>query len=325
MTTTASTFLITGASSGLGLAVARRLAAEPTRTLILPVRNAARAETLRAALAGTRARLETPLADLAALASVRALVDALAGRPLAALACIAGLQFQHGRARSADGYEATFAVNQLAHVALLAGVWRQLEAGAPVLFVGSGTHDTRDAWARLFGFRGGRYTSAARLAAGDCGPVASDAQHGRDLYATSKLCNLATMRALARQWPAERHRFLAIDPGLMPGTGLAREAGAVARFAWTRIMAPLLPGLPGVSSAARSGATLADLVTGRFAAGRSGVHVDYRGIETAVAPAADDPALADDLLRGCLRLVGLPETALSFAEPADRDGLPVEA
>jgi len=303
-----STLLITGASSGLGLAVARQLSADPARTLILPVRSAARADATRTALVGAKAVIETPMADLASLASVRALVAGLAGRKIDALACIAGLQFQHGDARSADGYETTFAVNQLAHVALLAGLQAQLAAGAPVVFVGSSTHDTTEFWARSTGFKGGRYTSAARLAQGDCGPVPNPVQHGRDLYATSKLCNIATALALSARIPASQARFLAIDPGLMPGTGLARDANALIRFVWTRIMRPLFPGLPGVSTAERSGATLVRLLTSELAAGRSGVHVDYRGNETPTSAASRDPALAADLLSGSLKLCGLPET-----------------
>jgi protochlorophyllide reductase len=310
MTSYATTYLLTGASSGLGLAAARLLASDASRRLILPVRSAARGEALRAALGATAAPVETPIADLESLAKISALADALAGRRIDGLANVAGLQFQHGRGRSRDGYETAFAVNHLAAFALTLRLLPQLVPAAPVVFVGSGTHDLRDFWARLFGFRGTRYTSAERLARGDCGAASSDAQHGRDLYATSKLCNLATAFALAARVPATQARFLALDPGLMPGTGLARDGNALVRFAWTRVMRPLLPGLPGVSTAERSGAVLAQLLTGERYSDLSGLHCDYRGEETPTSAATRDPALAEDLLRGSLALCALPASAL---------------
>jgi NAD(P)-dependent dehydrogenase (short-subunit alcohol dehydrogenase family) len=310
MATDRKTFLLTGATSGLGLATARLLAGDASRTLILPVRSAARGEALRAALGMSAARIETPLADLESLAEVAALADSLAGRMIDGLANIAGLQFQHGRARSRDGHETTFAVNHLAAFALTLRLLPQLAPAAPVVFVGSGTHNTRDIWARAFGFRGGRYTSVERLARGDCGETGSEAQHGRDLYATSKLCNVATTFALAQRVPAAQARFLAIDPGLMPGTGLARDGNALVRFVWTRVMRPLLPGLAGVSTAERSGAVLAQLLSGERFAELSGLHCDYRGEETPTSSASRDPALIEDLLRASLALCGLPGSLL---------------
>lgn len=305
MTADTRCLVITGASSGLGLALARRLARDPRNRLILPARNDERAAALRAALGATAARIETPLADLASQAEVLRLADRLAREPIAGLAHVAGLQFQHGDSRTIDGIETTFAVNHLAAFALSVKLLPALVPGAPVLFVGSGTHDRRDLWARAFGFRGGRYTSVARLARGDGGPVGSRLQHGRDLYATSKLCNVATALALAARIAPNRARFYAIDPGLMPGTGLARAAPAPVRFVWTRLMRPLLPGLPGVSTAERSAAALDWLLTAPELQGRSGLHVDYRQRETPVAAACHDPALIDDLVGGSLALCGL--------------------
>lgn len=107
MITALGTYLLTGASSGLGLATARLLAGDGSRRLILPVRNTARAAALRAALGATAAPVETPVADLESLAEVAALADSLATRKIDGLANIAGLQFQHGRARSRDGHEAS--------------------------------------------------------------------------------------------------------------------------------------------------------------------------------------------------------------------------
>ena len=47
----------------------------------------------------------------------------------------------------------------------------------------------------------------------------------------------------------------------MPGTGLARDYGATARFAWRFVLPVLRPFVPNVNSVARSGKTLANMVT----------------------------------------------------------------
>ncbi len=68
-------YLITGATSGLGLQVARRLARRGDNHLILPVRDAARGSALRSALeAAGRVRVFTPQLDLASLKGVATFV-----------------------------------------------------------------------------------------------------------------------------------------------------------------------------------------------------------------------------------------------------------
>jgi hypothetical protein len=52
----------------------------------------------------------------------------------------------------------------------------------------------------------------------------------------------------------------AFDPGLMPGTGLARDFGGAAQFAWNYILPVLTLFVPGVNTASRSGRNLARLV-----------------------------------------------------------------
>ncbi len=51
----------------------------------------------------------------------------------------------------------------------------------------------------------------------------------------------------------------AFDPGLMPGSGLARDYSPIGRWAW-RYVFPLLRVLPNVNSTRSSGARLAALV-----------------------------------------------------------------
>lgn len=68
---------------------------------------------------------------------------------------------------------------------------------------------------------------------------------GRQRYATSKLVNIMWMYALQRHLLAEtagrKLHVLAFDPGLMPGTGLAREYSAFFRWIWKSVMPLMIP------------------------------------------------------------------------------------
>jgi NAD(P)-dependent dehydrogenase (short-subunit alcohol dehydrogenase family) len=116
MTTKARTVLITGSTDGVGLYVAERLAVQGWR-VIVHGRNRARGEALveRITRQGGEARLL--VADLASLAEVRSLADAVRrdGDGLDALVNNAGIGTSGARRElSADGFELRFAVNYLA-------------------------------------------------------------------------------------------------------------------------------------------------------------------------------------------------------------------
>lgn len=291
--------LLTGASSGIGLGAALALA--DRYPLILPVRTATRGAELLALIrsAYPDASIQTPICDLASLTSVQALREQLMeanGRTgLAGIACIAGVQIVKGMQRSADGHELTFAVHHLAHTLLVMKLLDLLVKDAPVLFVGSSTHNAGDFWSRLFGFKGGRYSNVAALAKGETFSPGSETAHGNERYATAKLCNLMTMYQLAREHPATQVRFCAVDPGLVPGTGLARENNTFNRMGWSA-MRYFLPLLPGVSTPRRSGAAIAWALTAPELAGRSGLHFDYQKREAPTSAEARDALLGTRLL-----------------------------
>jgi protochlorophyllide reductase len=208
-------------------------------------------ERIRAAVPGAA---EVVHVDLADLADVARLGDELATRgKLDGLVCNAGVQTLGAPRFTRDGLEETFAVNHLAHYALVTRLLPQL---GRVVFIGSASLDPRDRAGRAFGFRGGQYTSAKALAAGEGDPAVDDHQRAMDRYATSKLCNVLVTHALARRGVDA----FAIDPGLMPGTGLARERNAVVRLLWNTVLRVIAPLLPGASTIGRSGRALAWLV-----------------------------------------------------------------
>lgn len=113
--------LVTGASDGMGLVIATRLAAAGAE-LLLPVRNrakgAAAIDTIRAAAPDARVTLHD--LDLSSLASVATLGETLtaAGDPIHLLINNAGVMTPPDRQTTADGFELQWGTNHLGHVAL---------------------------------------------------------------------------------------------------------------------------------------------------------------------------------------------------------------
>ena len=125
--------LLTGASDGMGLRIAARLAAAGAEVL-LPVRNPVKGEAALAAIRQRQpsARLRLLDLDLSSLASVAALGETLRaqGLPLHLLIANAGVMTPPRRQRTVDGFELQFGTNHLGHVALVAHLLPLLRAGA---------------------------------------------------------------------------------------------------------------------------------------------------------------------------------------------------
>ena len=109
---TGRTVVVTGASSGLGVATARQLACAGAR-VVLAVRDEARGHSAAATMPGTT---EVRQLDLSILASVRAFAAAWTG-PLDILINNAGIM-QVPQARTSDGFELQIATNHLGPFAL---------------------------------------------------------------------------------------------------------------------------------------------------------------------------------------------------------------
>jgi len=135
-----STVLVTGATGGLGAALARDLAGRGW-TVIVHGRDAERAHRLAGELGPPATAV---VADLAALADVRALAAEVKGATpaLDVLVNNAGVGFGPpggGRELSRDGHELRFAVNYLAPVLLTRELLPLLKAGAPARVVNVGS------------------------------------------------------------------------------------------------------------------------------------------------------------------------------------------
>jgi NAD(P)-dependent dehydrogenase (short-subunit alcohol dehydrogenase family) len=124
-------------------------------------------------------------------------------------------------AKSAQGWDLTFATNHLGPFALTEALIPHLPDGANVVFIASAVEDPGRKPVKVLGMKGGRYISAEASARGEWKQGGSKLP-GADAYATSKQCVLAAAMAFARETP--RLHFNAIEPGITPGTGLSRDA-----------------------------------------------------------------------------------------------------
>jgi NAD(P)-dependent dehydrogenase (short-subunit alcohol dehydrogenase family) len=309
--------LVTGGNSGIGFECARQLARRGWHVLIASRNRAMSAEAVQRIVheSGADAAAELGL-DLGSTASVRDLARAIAARdlPLRALICNAGLQVWTGPHLSPDGYETTFAVNHLGHFLLANLLLDRLARNAParIVVVASGVHDPKI----RTGMPKAAVSDFATLAATG-GPRAGEFD-GRLAYVNSKLCNLWFTYELDRRLTAaglsNDSRPVSVngfDPGLVPGSGLARDYPRALRFVWNRV----LPGLArlltrviaGINPADKAGAALANLVLDPSLAGVSGKyfpsHTRWRAAPS--SEASYDASRARELWEESVRMTGL--------------------
>jgi len=264
------TYIITGATSGLGLSIAKYLVKDTENRLILAVRDTVRGAVVAGNLGGNVEVIEL---DLRSLKSVDAFVSSWKGE-LSGLINNAGVQITNETVfTKPEGFEETFLVNHLAALKLTQGLLPFLTGGR-VLFIGSGTHNPTNKTATIFGFRGAQFDSIKVCSEGlnEHEPIN---QLGMDRYATSKFLNMVTTVELARRMSHEDVSFFCLDPGLMPGTGLARTAPAALQFVWSNILPIVGKILPDTSTPDKSGKAAAWIMTTNQLMNKTGIIFSY--------------------------------------------------
>jgi NAD(P)-dependent dehydrogenase (short-subunit alcohol dehydrogenase family) len=243
------TIVMTGGTSGLGAAAARRIAGTPGMRLVLGARRA------------SSSTIETLALDLSRLASVRefaqGVIEALGDKLIDGLVLNAGTQFPNLEQRTEDGFETTFAVNHLAHYLLLRLLLPKLAQGATVVITTSDTHDPAQ------NPMAPKHLDAQLLAHPQTRrPTGFSA--GFRAYAASKLCDLLMARGLAASDEAQAKRLtvVAYNPGLTVGTALFRAWPLWARLAMGAV--GLIRPMARLATVDQAGQNLADLALGRI-------------------------------------------------------------
>ena len=228
-----SAFLITGATSGLGLETAIFLAnTDKANMIIVGARKPSTADALCKAIA--KDQLIVLELDTSCKESVKRFAtevqEVLGSNVLAGVALNAGIQIISGDQYSIDGDELTFATNVLGHIALNQYLQPVFSPSTIIVSTASGT------------------------------------------------------------------RYIAFDPGLMPGTELARDQPAALRFAWKNILPTAAKMIDGASTAKRSGAMLAQILMGQKFPEGSGLHTEFTGKAIPSSRLSYDQATQDALM-----------------------------
>jgi retinol dehydrogenase 14 len=280
---TATTYVITGGSDGIGLECASQIAtARPGCRIVLvgrnPSRTAAAVGRLRAE--SPKCRIDSLLCDFADQSAVRRLADDLLRTcdRIDVLVNNAGTVFAR-RTLTADGIESTFAVNHLGGLLLTELLLDRIRESAParIVFTSSEGHYSGTLDLDDVGFERGYSIMRA--------------------YARSKLANVLTARLLARRLEGSGVTVNALHPGAI-STNIWSRAPWFAR--------PVLAVLKRrMESPAVGGSRLAYLATSPEVDGRTGGYYHRNRLREPSALAQDD-ALGARLYDLSARLVGLP-------------------
>ncbi|MHA3019222.1 SDR family NAD(P)-dependent oxidoreductase [Mycobacterium sp. BMJ-28] len=248
--------VLTGPTSGLGLALAQRIMDSGSHQAVFLCRNEKRHAELRARFGARDARYV--VCDLSDLAGVRRaaadvndwlLSDELA--PLGAVVLNAAVHPGARTDRTPDGLDATLVTNLIAPHLLLALLLRHADVAhhVRVVFVGSGAHARRRWWTGL--------PAPATLS---MEPVErSGISSGPQAYVASKRATVQLCRAYAERAP-QGLGVLSYDPGIMAQTNIARNLNWLSRWSFRHLMTKF-NGMSGFSSPERSAAWLHEHLT----------------------------------------------------------------
>ncbi|HEU4412674.1 MAG TPA: SDR family oxidoreductase [Polyangiaceae bacterium] len=211
------TCVVTGASGGIGRETARALASRGAR-VVLVCRDRAKGEATRAELGAGGGEVDLELCDLSSQASIRELAGRLerAHARIDVLVNNAGLIIPK-RTTTADGLEATFALNHLGYFLLTTRLLDLLRASAPARIVNVSSE-------------------AHRRAALDFDDLQSERSYGAvDAYCRSKLANVYFTYELAERLRGSGVTANCLHPGVVASgfgrhePGLLRVLATVAR------------------------------------------------------------------------------------------------
>ena len=274
------TCLVTGANSGIGLEIARGLAARGARVLMV-ARDADRGEAARVEVAESTGNdsVELLLCDLSSQRQVRELAAEVLDRcgELHLLVNNAGLTLGE-RTLTEDGIETTFAVNHLAPFLLTDLLRERLVASAPARVVTVASDAHRGSKIDFDDPSGERKFSAWGA------------------YGQSKLANILFTTELAQRLEGTGVTATCLHPGVVR-TGFGRQGPAFIRF-FLKIGGLFL------LTPERGADTAVWLASSSEVDGASGGYYEKRRIATS-SRAARDPESAKRLWRLSERLTGL--------------------
>ena len=255
-----NSIIITGSNSGIGFQCALHLAKiAPKEQLVLACRNekSANEAITRIKQITDHTHLKYLPLDLSSFQSINEFCTMISKdkqNKIIALFNNAGIQILGKTQYTLNGIESTFGINHLGPFYLTLLLMPFMESHASITFTSSGTHDPM----QKTGIAPPVYRDALSLAY----PVETSENPnivGQRRYSTSKLCNILTVYELQKRLSHTFIRVNAFDPGMVPGTGLARTYPPMLKFIWKNIMPALTLFQQNTNTPHVSGANLANL------------------------------------------------------------------
>jgi NAD(P)-dependent dehydrogenase (short-subunit alcohol dehydrogenase family) len=276
------TFLVTGATAGIGQATAEALGRRGAH-VVLAVRAVERATPLVEAIGRSGGSADVLELRLDELASVRQCAERFLAenRPLHALVNNAGIAGLRGQTK--DGFELAFGTNHLGHflltLLLLPRLREAASADAPARIVNVSSQSHYQA-------RGIDFEALRR-------PTATFS--GMPEYAVSKLANVLFTAELARRLEGTHVHSYALHPGV------------IASSIWKRVPWPLRPLIKAFMKSVEEGAaTSLHCATSPEAGRQSGLY--YQSCrERRPSRLAGDASLARELWEKSLAMTGAPD------------------
>ncbi|XP_010482352.1 PREDICTED: protochlorophyllide reductase C, chloroplastic [Camelina sativa] len=310
------TAVITGASSGLGLATAKALADTGKWHVIMACRNFLKAEKAAKSVGMSKEDYTVMHLDLASLESVKQFVDNFrrTEQPLDVLVCNAAVYQPTAKEPSftAEGFELSVGTNHLGHFLLSRLLLDDLKKSdypsKRMIIVGSITGNTNTLAgnvppkANLGDLRG----LASGLDGQNSSMIDGGEYDGAKAYKDSKVCNMLTMQELHRRYHEETGvTFASLYPGCIATTGLFREHIPLFRLLFPPFQKYITKGYV---SEEEAGKRLAQVVSDP-SLGKSGVYWSWNNnsssFENQLSKEASDAEKAKKLWEVSEKLVGL--------------------